>query len=89
MQRRQRYFNIKYRIRGKAMPVACILHTVDKVKSAFVGNWHRLFPYLDIFMADDKLYLFTKKIKPGDHKDRPYESFGPGDFGYPWGLTSQ
>jgi hypothetical protein len=41
------------------MPVACILHTVDKVKSAFVGNWHRLFPNFDIFMADDKLSLFT------------------------------
>jgi hypothetical protein len=26
-------------------------------------------------------YLFFKRIKPGDHKDRPYESFGDDEFG--------
>jgi hypothetical protein len=41
----------RYRMGEQAMPAPYILHTMSLVSALDVGNWHRLFPNLGIFMV--------------------------------------
>jgi hypothetical protein len=49
------------------MPAPYILHTMSLVSALDVGNWHRLFPNLGIFMVVkniiNRMYEKVKRIK--------------------------